>query len=95
MADDRPDPDRLLAQVQAEEARASRGRLRVFFGAAAGVGKTYAVLEAVLAARAAGASLVGGYVEPHGPREAQRLVGTVEELPVKAGPCLAAWSHGV
>ncbi len=36
----RPDPDRLLARVQAEEARAHRGRLRIFFGAAAGVGKT-------------------------------------------------------
>src|SRR5436190_16135252 len=42
----RPDPDQLLAHVQAEEARAKRGRLRIFFGASAGVGKTYAMLEA-------------------------------------------------
>ena len=37
MAGDRPDPDQLLARVQAEEARAGRGRLRIFFGASAGV----------------------------------------------------------
>ena len=54
MTEGRPDPDQLLAQVQAEEARAQRGRLRVFFGASAGVGKTYAMLEAALVAKAAG-----------------------------------------
>ena len=53
MADDRPDPDQLLAQVKAEEERAQRGRLRVFFGASAGVGKTFAMLEAALVAKAA------------------------------------------
>jgi len=46
MAEVRPDPDELLAQVQALEARAQRGRLRIFFGASAGVGKTYSMLEA-------------------------------------------------
>ena len=50
MAEVRPDPDQLLAHVQAEEARAKRGRLRIFFGASAGVGKTYAMLEAAAAA---------------------------------------------
>ena len=48
----RPDPDQLLAHVQAEEARAKRGRLRIFFGASAGVGKTYAMLEAARNLRA-------------------------------------------
>ena len=43
--DGRPDPDRLIAEAREEEARAARGRLRVFFGASAGVGKTYAMLE--------------------------------------------------
>ena len=84
MADDRPDPDRLLAQVQAEEARARRGRLRVFFGASAGVGKTYAMLEAALAARAAGTDVVVGYVEPHGRRETERMLETLESLPLQA-----------
>ena len=84
MADDRPDPDQLLAQVQAEEARAHRGRLRVFFGASAGVGKTYAMLEAALAAKAAGTDVVVGYVEPHGRRETERMLEPLESLPLQA-----------
>src|SRR5512136_385790 len=84
MADDRPDPDRLLAQVQAEEARTRRGGLRVFFGASAGVGKTYAMLEAARVARAAGTDVVVGYVEPHGRRETERLLETLECLPTLA-----------
>ena len=44
MTDERPDPDALLARVREEEHRASRGKLRIFFGYAAGVGKTYAML---------------------------------------------------
>ena len=83
MADHRPDPDQLLAQVQAEEARARRGRLRVFFGALAGVGKTYAMLEAALAAKAAGTDVVVGYVEPHGRRETERMLETLESLPLQ------------
>ena len=51
MPEQRPDPDQLLVHVKAEEARAHRGRLRIFFGATAGVGKTYAMLEAARAAR--------------------------------------------
>jgi two-component system sensor histidine kinase KdpD len=81
--DERPDPDRLLAQVQAEEARAQRGRLRVFFGASAGVGKTYAMLEAALVARASGTDVVVGYVEPHGRHETERLLETLECLPTQ------------
>jgi hypothetical protein len=42
----RPDPDQLLARVQEEEAKAARGKLKIFFGASAGVGKTYAMLGA-------------------------------------------------
>ncbi len=84
MADDRPDPDQLLAQVQAEEARARRGRLRIFFGASAGVGKTYAMLEAALAAKAGGTDVVVGYVEPHGRRETEHMVEALESLPMQA-----------
>src|SRR5512140_1578495 len=81
MSDDRPDPDQLLAQVQAEEARAHRGRLRVFFGASAGVGKTFAMLEAALATKAAGTDVAVGYVEPHGRRETERMLEALECLP--------------
>jgi len=84
MVEDRPDPDRLLAQVQAEEERAKRGRLRVFFGASACVGKTYAMLEAALAAKTAGTDVVVGYVEPHGRQETERLAETLERLPTRA-----------
>jgi two-component system sensor histidine kinase KdpD len=77
----RPDPDQLLAQVQAEEARAHRGRLRIFFGASAGVGKTYAMLEAARSAAAGGTEVVLGYVEPHGRQETERLMEGLERLP--------------
>src|SRR5690242_3855452 len=79
--DSRPDPDQLLAHVQAEEARAKRGRLRIFFGASAGVGKTYAMLEAARVARVNGTDVVVGYVEPHGRVETERLLEGLEQLP--------------
>ena len=82
MAEDRPDPDQLLEHVQAEEARAQRGRLRIFFGATAGVGKTYAMLEAARGARASGSDVVIGYVEAHGRIETDRLMEGLERLPV-------------
>jgi len=67
--------------VQAEEARAHRGRLRIFFGASAGVGKTYAMLEAARNARNSGAGVVVGYIEPHGRVETERLVEGLERIP--------------
>ena len=81
MVDSRPDPDELLAQVRAEEARARRGRLRIFFGASAGVGKTYAMLEAARSAKAGGTEVVIGYIEPHGRIETERLMEGIERLP--------------
>jgi two-component system sensor histidine kinase KdpD len=78
---ERPDPDQLLARVTAEEARARRGRLRIFFGSSAGVGKTYAMLEAARSMHAAGRDVVVGYVEPHGRIETERLLEGLERLP--------------
>jgi len=78
---ERRNPDELLADVQREEARALRGRLRIFFGASAGVGKTYSMLEAARQARASGADVVAGYVEPHGRVETERLLEGLERLP--------------
>jgi two-component system sensor histidine kinase KdpD len=77
----RPDPDELLADVQRDEERARRGRLHIFFGASAGVGKTYSMLEAARAAHAGGADIVAGYVEPHGRVETERLLEGLEILP--------------
>jgi two-component system, OmpR family, sensor histidine kinase KdpD len=79
--DDRPNPDELLADVQREEERARRGRLHIFFGASAGVGKTYSMLEAARSAKAGGADIVVGYVEPHGRIETERLLEGLETLP--------------
>src|SRR5580698_7508011 len=78
---ERRDPDQLLADVQREEARARRGRLHIFFGASAGVGKTFSMLEAARAAKAGGADIVVGYVEPHGRVETERLLEGLETLP--------------
>ena len=84
MPEQRPDPDELLVHVKAEEARAKRGRLRIFFGATAGVGKTYAMLEAARAARANGVDVAIGYVEPHGRVETERLMDGLEQVPTLA-----------
>src|SRR2546425_4088571 len=79
----RPDPDALLARVQREEAKAKRGKLKVFFGATAGVGKTYAMLEDARALKATGVEVVVGYVEPHGRAETEALLEGLEALPHK------------
>ncbi len=84
MPSQRPDPDQLLVHVKAEEAKARRGRLRIFFGATAGVGKTYAMLEAARAARANGVDVAIGYVEPHGRVETERLMDGLEQVPTLA-----------
>jgi two-component system, OmpR family, sensor histidine kinase KdpD len=81
---ERRNPDELLADVQREDARGHRGRLRIFFGASAGVGKTYSMLEAARGARAGGADIVVGYVEPHGRVETERLIEGLERLPFLA-----------
>jgi two-component system, OmpR family, sensor histidine kinase KdpD len=84
MSEVRPDPDALLARVQAQEAKEQRGRLKVFFGAAAGVGKTYAMLEAAQALRAQGVDVVAGYVETHDRAETEALLRGLELLPQRS-----------
>ncbi len=83
-SDTRPTADEFLAQVQREAKAARRGKLRIFFGAAAGVGKTHAMLESARAARTAGVDIVIGYVEPHGRVETERLLEGLERLPTLA-----------
>lgn len=77
----RPDPDVLLAQVEAEETGNRRGKLKIFFGYAAGVGKTYAMLQAARRERADGVDVVVGYVETHGRPETAALLEGLEILP--------------
>ncbi len=81
MADRRPDPDALLARVHEEERRASRGKLKIFFGASPGVGKTYAMLEEARAKRREGVDVVVGVVETHGRPETAALLDGLDALP--------------
>ena len=61
----RQDPEILLRAIKKDEANAHRGHLKIFFGYAAGVGKTYAMLKAAHSAKQNGIDVVAGYVEPH------------------------------
>lgn len=78
--DSRPDPDALLAKLEAEEVRASRGKLKIFFGASPGVGKTYAMLVAARQLQAQGVDVVVGVVETHGRSETAALLQGLEIL---------------
>jgi two-component system sensor histidine kinase KdpD len=84
VSDERPDPDALLAQVQAEEARARRGRLKIFLGACAGVGKTFAMLVAARAAQAQGVPLTVGLVETHGRAETEAMAQGLPRLALRS-----------
>jgi two-component system sensor histidine kinase KdpD len=81
MEDRRPDPDVLLKRVQAAEAEQARGKLKVFFGATAGVGKTYAMLQAAHEQRPEGVDVVIGWVETHGRTETEALLEGLPILP--------------
>lgn len=78
---DRPDPDALLARLGRDEGQPRRGRLRIFFGAAAGVGKTYAMLQAARERRAQGLPVLVGLVETHGRAETEALLEGLDILP--------------
>ena len=79
--DDRPDPDQLLKAVSRQEAAAPAGKLSIFFGMSAGVGKTYAMLTAAHARRADGVDVVIGLVETHGRNETAALTRGIEIIP--------------
>lgn len=77
-------PEALLAQIQAEEEEASRGKLKIFLGAAPGVGKTFSMLQEALAKKAQGIDVVVGLAETHGRKETGSLLAGLEVLPKKA-----------
>ena len=79
----RPDPDALLHAIQRQESAGKRGRLKVFLGMSAGVGKTYAMLQAGHAARSEGRDVVIGYVESHGRAETDALTHGLSQIPRK------------
>lgn len=82
MEENRPDPDALLKQLTSEESVKSHGKLKIFFGYAAGVGKTFAMLEAARAVKATGVDIVVGYIEPHARPQTLALLEGLEVLPV-------------
>jgi two-component system sensor histidine kinase KdpD len=84
LTDQRPDPDLLLAKVKRQELKARRGKLRIYFGSSAGVGKTYAMLIAALKLVSEGRTVLAGVVETHGRAETAVLLEGLEVLPPKA-----------
>ena len=84
--DRRPDPDALLALVQDEEERKKRGKLKIFLGYAAGVGKTYEMLKAAQKRQNEGTNVQIGYVKTHGREETEALVQGLPLIPRKMVP---------
>ena len=79
----RQNPDVLLKAINDESENSTRGRLKIFFGYAAGVGKTYAMLQAAHTAKEQGIDVVLGYIEPHERPQTKALVSGLEQIPSK------------
>ena len=79
----RQNPDQLLRAIRNDTESKKRGKLKIFFGYAAGVGKTYAMLQAAHQAKANGTEVVAGYIEPHSRPQTSALLDGLEQLPVK------------
>lgn len=82
--DTRPDPDELLASLIKEEERSKRGKLKIFFGMCAGVGKTYTMLQTAQSEKMKHYDIVVGYVETHNRKETAALVEGFEVIPRKS-----------
>jgi two-component system sensor histidine kinase KdpD len=80
-AENRPTPEEMLARAKQEETRSKRGRLKIFFGAAPGVGKTYALLNTVQRLAREGIDIVIGLVETHGRAETEQMLLGLDILP--------------
>jgi len=81
--DNRPDPDELLASLKNEEEKSKRGKLKIFFGMCAGVGKTYTMLQTAHAEKLKGSEIIIGYIETHNRKETAELVEGFELIPRK------------
>lgn len=84
MTETRQDPDELLRVIRREATSENRGRLKIFFGYAAGVGKTYAMLQAAHMAKNRGIDVVVGYIEPHARPQTSALLNGLERIPTQA-----------
>ena len=83
MGESRHNPNQLLKAIQADEENRNKGHLKIFFGYAAGVGKTYAMLEAAHMEKQQGIDVVAGYVEPHARPKTAALLNGLEVLPTR------------
>ncbi len=81
ITDDRPDPDELLASLKLEEEKGKRGKLKIFFGMCAGVGKTYTMLQTAQAEKKKQCDIIVGYVETHNRKETADLLQGLEVIP--------------
>ena len=81
ITDDRPDPDELLASLKLNEEKSKKGKLKIFFGMCAGVGKTYTMLQTAQAEKLKGCDIIIGYVETHKRKETAELVKGFEIIP--------------
>jgi two-component system, OmpR family, sensor histidine kinase KdpD len=81
--EDRPDPEALLSALKSEESRKKRGKLKIFLGMSAGVGKTYAMLEAAQIQVQEGVDVLVGTVNTHGRQETAKLLEGLKILPEK------------
>ncbi len=77
----RPNPDQLLQRVQEEASREKKGTLKIYLGAAPGVGKTYEMLQDALEKRTHGLDVIVGVAESHGRRRIEQLLEHFEQLP--------------
>lgn len=83
---ERPDPQDLLKRINKEKGTKGKGKLKIFFGYAAGVGKTYAMLDAAHAAQKSGIDVVIGYIEPHTRPATMALLEGIEAIPIMQIP---------
>jgi two-component system sensor histidine kinase KdpD len=81
--DDNLNPDELLGSLQNEEEKSKRGKLKIFFGMCAGVGKTYTMLQTAIADKSKGSDIIIGYIETHNRKETAELVNGFEIVPCK------------
>ena len=79
--ENRPDPDELLASLKLEEEKSKRGKLKIFFGMCAGVGKTYTMLQTAQAEKLKGNDIIIGYIETHNRKETTDLTEGLEIVP--------------
>lgn len=83
MEEQRRSPERFLETIETQESKENKGQVKIFFGYAAGVGKTYTMLKAARKLKTAGVDVVCGYIEPHSRPDTMKLLEGLEQISVK------------